>query len=45
MVTMKQILTKHEWTEFSWRNNVYNAKYNVEKRLEHVFHVDYTYVQ
>ena len=30
-----QTLEKQEWTEFSWRNNVYNANINVEARLEH----------
>jgi len=40
-----QPLTKQEWTEFSLRNNVYNAKYNVEKRLEHGFYIDFAYFQ
>ena len=25
-----QALNKQEWTEFSWRNNVYNAKFSLE---------------
>ena len=32
-------------TEVSWRNNVYNAKYNVKTRLEHCFAIEYTYCQ
>ena len=32
-----QTLEQEEWTEFSWRNNVYNVKFSVETRLEHGF--------
>ena len=32
-----QTLKKQEWTEFSWRNNVYNVKFSVERRLEYRF--------
>ena len=30
-----QKLRGQEWTEFSLRNNLYNAKFSVETRLEH----------
>ena len=40
-----QALKKQEWTEMSWRNNDYNAKFNVETRLEHGFAVKCTYFQ
>ena len=40
-----QTLTKEEWTEFSWRTNVYNATFSVETRLEHGFAIEYTYFQ
>ena len=40
-----QTLKKQEWTEFSWRNNVYNAKLGVETRLEHRFAIEYAYFQ
>ena len=36
---------KKEWTEFSWRNYVYNAKLRVESRLEHDFAIEYMYFQ
>ena len=32
-----QTLRKHDWTEFSWRNNVYKAKFSVKPRLEYRF--------
>ena len=38
-------LQKKEWTEFSWRHNVYNAKFSVESRLEHGFAIEYTCFQ
>ena len=38
-------LTKQEWTEFSWRNNVYNDKFSLESRLEHGFTIDYSNLQ
>ena len=38
-----QILKKQEWTEFLWRNNVYNAKFNVEQSLEHGCAMRHTY--
>jgi len=40
-----QTLKKQEWTEFLWRNNVYNDKISVEPRLEHGFAIDYSNVQ
>ena len=40
-----QTLKKQEWTEFSWRYNIYNAKFSVETRLEHDFAIAYTYFQ
>ena len=30
-----QTLKEQEWTEFSWRNNIDDAKFSVETRLEH----------
>ena len=39
MQTMKQ----QEWIEFSWRNNVYKAKFSVDTRSEHGFAIEYTY--
>jgi len=35
MQTMKQ----QEWIEFSWRNNVYKAKFSVDTRSEHGLHL------
>ena len=35
-----QTLIKQEWTEFSWRNNGYNAKFSVETRLKHGFAIE-----
>ena len=32
-----QTLKTHNRTEFSWRNNVYNAKLSLKTRLEHGF--------
>ena len=40
-----ETLKKQEWTEFSWRTNVYNANFSVETRLEHGFAIEYTYFQ
>ena len=40
-----QTLKKHEETDDSWRNNVYNAKFSVETRLEHGFAIEYKYFQ
>ena len=39
----KQTLTLQDWTECSWRNNVYNAKYSVKERLEDGIAIEYTY--
>ena len=36
-----QTLQKQEWTEFPWRNNVHNAKFSKETRLEHGFAIEY----
>ena len=38
-----QTLKKQVWTEFSRRNNVYNAKISGDIRLEHDFAIEYTY--
>ena len=39
-----QTLNKQNWTEFSWRKNVYNVyKFSVNTRLEHGFSIEYTY--
>ena len=38
-----ETLRKQDWTEFSWHNNVYNAKFSVITRLEHGYAVEYTY--
>ena len=40
-----QTLEKQDWTEFSRRNTVYNAKFNVKLRLEHGCAIEYTYFQ
>ena len=40
-----QTLKKQEWTEGSWPNNAYNAKFSVETRLGHGFAIEYTYLQ
>ena len=40
-----QTLKTQDWTELSWRNNVYNAKVNIRTRLEHGFAIEYTYFQ
>ena len=40
-----QTLEKQDWTEFSWRNNVYNAIVSLKTRLEHGFAIEYTYFQ
>ena len=45
MGLMMQTLKKQEWTEFSWRNMVYNATFSVETCLEHGFAMEYTYFQ
>ena len=36
---------KTRMAECLWRNNVYNAKFSVEKRLQHGFFIDYEQVQ
>jgi len=38
-----ETLKKQEWTEVSRRNNVYNAKFSVETRLEDGFAIENTY--
>ena len=40
-----QTMRQQDWTEFSWRNNVYNAKFSVTPLLEHGFAMEYKYVQ
>ena len=37
-----QTLRKQDWTEFSWRHNVYNTKFRLKARLEHGFALEYT---
>ena len=32
-----QTLKKQDWTEFSWRNNVNDAKFNVIIRLDNAY--------
>ena len=38
-------LIKEDLTEFSWRINVYKAKFSVDTRSEHGFAIEYTHVQ
>jgi len=38
-----QAMKKQEWTEFSWRNNVYKAKFIVETGVEYDCAIEYTY--
>ena len=38
-----QTVKKQDWTEFSWRNNVDNAKFTLKSRLENGFGIEYTY--
>ena len=38
-----QTLKKQDWTEFSWRHNVDNAKFTLNTRLEYSFGIEYTY--
>ena len=38
-----ETLRKQDWTELSWHNNVYNAKFSLITRLEHGYAVEYTY--
>ena len=40
-----QTLTSQNWTELSWRNNVYNVNFSAKLRLEHGFAIEYTYFQ
>ena len=40
-----QTLKKIDWTEVSWRDNVYNAKFNVKTCLEHAYPIEGTYFQ
>ena len=39
-----ETLRKQDWTESSWHNNVYNAKFSLITRLEHAYAVQYTYL-
>ena len=41
-LSMKTLI-KHDWTECSLRNNVYNAKYSVKARLDDGIAIEYTY--
>ena len=45
MVLSIEALRKQDLTEVLWRHNVYNAKFSVRTRLEHVFAIEYTYFQ
>ena len=38
-----ETLRKQDWTEFSWHNNVYNAKFSLKTRLELGYPMEYTY--
>ena len=38
-----ETLRNQDCTEFSWHNNVYNAKFSLKTRLEQVYAVEYTY--
>ena len=38
-------LKTQDWTEVSWRNNVYNAKFSVQPCLEHAYPIEGTYFQ
>ena len=40
-----QTLKTQDWTEFSWRNIIYNADFSVETRLEDGFAIAYTEIQ
>ena len=40
-----EILSTHEWTELSLRDNVDSGKCSVETRLEYGFPTDYMYFQ
>ena len=34
---------KKNWSELSWRDNVYNAKFNVNMRLDNAYPIEWTY--
>ena len=38
-----ETLRTQDWTESSYRNNVYNATFGLKIRLEHGYAVEYTY--
>ena len=38
-----ETLKKQDWTESSYRNNVYNGKVGLKTRLEHGYAVEHTY--
>ena len=40
-----QTQKKQEFTEVSWRNNMYNTKFGVETRLEQRLPIEYTNFQ
>ena len=42
MVLGIQTLKTQNWTEVSWRNNVYNANVNVKIRLDYCVSIEYT---
>ena len=35
-----QTLKKQDWTEVSWRHNVYNVKFSVKTRYDHVYPIE-----
>ena len=39
-----QTLKTQDLAEVSWQNNVYNAKFNVNIRLEHAYPIEWPYV-
>ena len=43
-LSMKTLI-KNDWTECSWQNNIYNAKFSEKARLEHGIAIEYTYFQ
>ena len=45
MVLSLQILITQDWTQFSWRNNGYTAKFSLKTRLQHGVERKYTYFQ
>ena len=40
-----QTLKAQDWTELSWLNNVYNAKFGVKTSLDNGFAIECSYFQ